>query len=335
MQLRRAPRLFVQAARLTPSTLSPVAMTRLHALTVWQQTGNWRLAAQVFGLSRATLFRWRRRYVATDLSRLESRSRRPHRLRHSMIPAGVVRRIHALRQQYPRWGREKLRILLRREGIRLAAKTIDRVLARLRATRLLVEPPRLAISAHRRRPARAYAIRKPRDYRATAPGDLVQVDTLDLRPLPGVILKQFTARDVISRWDVIETYRRATSHTATQFLATLQRRMPVPIRAIQVDGGSEFAAAFEQACQQQGIRLFVLPPRSPKLNGAVERANRTHTEEFYESYTGELDLPTLRIAQRQWEQTYNYIRPHQALAYLTPAEFLTQYHILRPPSQML
>jgi len=49
-----------------------------------------------------------------------------------------------------------------------------------------------------------------------------------------------------------------------------------------VDGGSEFAADFEQACQQCGLRLFVLPPRSPKLNGAVERAQRTHTEEFYQ-----------------------------------------------------
>ncbi len=59
--------------------------------------------------------------------------------------------------------------------------------------------------------------------------------------------------------------------------------MPFKIKAIQVDGGSEFMAQFEEACQQRRIRLFVLPPRSPKLNGSVERAQRTHTEEFYES----------------------------------------------------
>jgi putative transposase len=139
----------------------------------------------------------------------------------------------------------------------------------------------------------------------------------------GVVLKQVPAREAISRWNVIETYRRATSVTAMQFLVPLQCRMPVPIRAIQVDGGSEVTASFEQACQQQGIRLVVLPPRSPKLNGAVERANRTHTEEFYESYTGKLDLPMLRAAQR---------RPHQALGYLTPAEFLKHHATQRPPS---
>jgi len=48
--------------------------------------------------------------------------------------------------------------------------------------------------------------------------------------------------------------------------------------------GSECMAEFEQLCQQKGIHLFVLPPHSPKLNGQVERAHRTHTEEFYQVY---------------------------------------------------
>lgn len=117
---------------------------------------------------------------------------------------------------------------------------------------------------------------------AKKPGDIVEVDTLDGRPLPGVILKHFTARDVISRWDVLEAHSRATSNTASGFIDVLLKRMPFPTRAIQVDGGSEFQDAFERECQKKGIKLFVLPPRTPKLNGHVERAQRTHTEEFYE-----------------------------------------------------
>ena len=65
-------------------------------------------------------------------------------------------------------------------------------------------------------------MRKPRDYQARAPGDIVQVDTLDLRPLPGVILKHFTARDVVSRWDALSVHTRATATMATQFLHTLK-----------------------------------------------------------------------------------------------------------------
>ena len=157
------------------------------------------------------------------------------------------------------------------------------------------------------------------------PGDLVQVDTLDVRPLPGVVLKHFTARDVVSRWDVVEAHSRATATTAAGFLNALLARMPFPIKAIQVDGGSEFQAAFEEACQQRGIRLFVLPPRSPKLNGCVERAQRTHTEEFYELYDGDLALVPLNRALRAWENVYNTVRPHQALGYRTPAQAVQQW----------
>ena len=51
-----------------------------------------------------------------------------------------------------------------------------------------------------------------------SPGDLVQLDTLDIRPLPGAVLKQFTARDVICRWDVLDIYRQATSVNAAHLL---------------------------------------------------------------------------------------------------------------------
>ena len=82
-------------------------------------------------------------------------------------------------------------------------------------------------------------------------------------------------------------------------------------------------ADFETACQRDRVRLFVLPPRSPKLNGCVERANRTHTEEFWECYDGDLDLLAVQAALRNWEHVYNTFRPHQALGYLTPLQFLT------------
>jgi putative transposase len=69
--------------------------------------------------------------------------------------------------------------------------------------------------------------------------------------------------------------------------------------------------------------LFVLPPRSPKLNGAVEPANRTHTEEFYQVTAGSLEMKKLNRELRQWENFYNNtVRPHQALGYLTPQQFL-------------
>jgi len=56
------------------------------------------------------------------------------------------------------------------------------------------------------------------------------------------------------------------------------QKVPFKIKSIQVDGGSEFMAEFEDACQELNIPLIVLPPASPKYNGGVERANRTFRE---------------------------------------------------------
>lgn len=156
------------------------------------------------------------------------------------------------------------------------------------------------------------------------PGDIVQVDTMDIRPLPGVIIKHFSARDIISRWDVVGVSSHATASSAARFITSIIDRMPFKVKAIQVDGGAEFQSVFEDACQSLGIRLFVLPPRSPKLNGYVERANRTHAEEFYEVTKADFNIHSLNPALRDWEQIYNTVRPHQALKYLTPNQFLLE-----------
>jgi len=125
---------------------------------------------------------------------------------------------------------------------------------------VLREPVRNHVSAHRRGLKRPYGIRKPKGYQIKEPGDLVEIDTLDIRPLPGVVLKHFTAHDVISKWDVMNVHRQATATTAAHFLDVLQERMPFLVRAIQVDGGSEFEALFEEECQKRSIKLFILPP---------------------------------------------------------------------------
>ena len=167
-------------------------------------------------------------------------------------------------------------------------------------------------------------MRKPREYLAKEPGDIVEMDTLDVRPLPGLMVKHFTARDTVSRWDVIQASSQATAASATRFVNAVVARMLFPVRAIQIDGGSEFQSVFEEECRRLDIRLFVLPARSPKLNGHVERAHRTHThtEEFYEVTDTDFDIQSLNQALLKWEKVYNTIRPHQSLNYLTPQKFL-------------
>jgi transposase InsO family protein len=311
-----------QLAR-TGKELSREARTRLAWMDFYRRSSNVAHTCRHFGISRQTFYRWQRRYDPQNLATLEERSHRPHRRRQVTWSAALAERVLALRLRYPRWGKDKLAVLLRQQKLTVSTSMVGRILAQLKRQGRLIEAPRSGVPGSRRAlRSRPYAIRKPKQYAVSRPGDLVQVDTLDVRPLPGVVFKQFTARDVVSRWDVIQAHTRATAFTATQFLDTLLHRMPFPIRALQVDGGSEFAAEFEAACQQRGLRLFVLPPRSPKLNGAVERANRTHTEEFYQVTLCSLEMKKLNRELRQWEKIYNTVRPHQSLGYLTPQQFL-------------
>ena len=305
--------------------ISRLAKARLKWMDHYQAHGNAALICRYFGISRQTFYRWKGRYNPRDLTSLEERSHKPKRLRRPTWSRELALAVLHLREQYPRWGKDKLAVLLRERGWEVSTSMVGRILTHLKLRGVLKEPLLPRISTRKRRWPRHYAVRKPKGYEVKRPGDLVQVDTLDIRPLPGMVLKHFTARDVVSRWDVVEAHTRATATTAAGFLERLLERMPFPIKAIQVDGGSEFQAAFEEACRERGIRLFVLPPRSPKLNGCVERAQRTHTEEFYQVNDFSLEVASLNQELRAWERTYNTIRPHQALNYLTPQQFVTRW----------
>ena len=286
---------------------------------------NARLTCRHFGISPETFYRWKRRYDPHHLESLEDRSHRPKHVRQPTASTELVAQVLQLREQYPRWGKDKLAVLLRRQGCHVSTSMVGRILRRLKGRGALREPIGNHVSAHRRGRQRPYGIRKPKDYKIANPGDLVQLDTLDIRPLPGVTLKHFTARDMLSRWDTLGIYGRATAYTAREFLDSMQQRMPFTIKAIQVDGGSEFESAFEEECHQRNILLFILPPRSPKLNGCVERAHRTHIEEFYEVTDSDFDLPDIREKLLDWERICDTVRPNQAIKYLTPLEFVNQW----------
>ncbi len=306
--------------------LSKDARLRLQWMDYYQGHGlNVSLTCRHFGISRQSFYRWKRRYNPGDLKSLEGHSHRPRKLRQPTWSHELAMAVLHLREQHPRWGKDKLAPLLREKGWEVSTSMVGRILRRLKARGTLLEPPRSGVRVRRHARPRPYAVRKPKGYEVKAPGDLVQVDTLDVRPVEGGVLKHFTARDVVSRWDVLEAHSRATAATAVRFLDSVLKRMPFPVRAIQVDGGSEFQAVFEQECQMRGIKLFVLPPRSPKLNGCVERAQRTHTEEFYEVTNFSTQIAPLNQELLAWEKVYNTVRPHQALGYLTPFRFLDQW----------
>lgn len=148
------------------------------------------------------------------------------------------------------------------------------------------------------------------------------MDTTPIGVRPGLRRVHFSARDMVSRKDVLAARGKGSSKTAESVLREDFQRFGFAVWAIQIDGGSEFRGEFEAAPQALEIALFELPPRSPKLNGHVERAHRTHQEEFYDLHEIPDSLAEHNALLQEWERIYNDVRPHKALGYLTPNEYL-------------
>jgi putative transposase len=273
-------------------------------------------AARAVGVPRSTLYRWQAQPVP--------RSRRPHRVRANGWSRELRAEVERLRCDFPFWGKDKLGPILRKAGFAAANATVGRILKSLVERGLVMPVPQLIRKAGRKSApkARPHAIRKPKDVTFERPGDVIQIDTLTLNLAPGRTVKHFDAYDVYAKWTVAKPYAQATAANAADFLKKVTAEMPWPIKAIQIDGGSEFMAEFETACRDNNIPLYVLPPRSPKLNGAVERCNGAWRYEFYAT----VDLPNHidKIAEHvdAFQHLYNHHRPHGALDGLTPNEYL-------------
>jgi transposase InsO family protein len=286
-------------------------------------------AARAVGVARATLYRW--------LERAEPRSRRPRRVRTRNWTPALVEAVEHLRGDNPMWGKRKLAVLLRREGLAVSISTVGRIIAHLVARGAIVAVPILRRRPGQRRwrrPGHRHAKRLPKGLKPDKPGALVQIDTLFVNVRPDRAIKHFTAYDPVAKWTVGSVATRTTAQCARALLDKLIAEAPFKIEGIQVDGGSEFRADFEMACQQKGLTLFVLPPKRPQLNGAVERAQASWRYEFYACH----DLPS-RIEKLQplvdaFAHRFNHYRPHDALDGQTPAEYLKISSTATPQSHI-
>ncbi len=124
--------------------------------------------------------------------------------------------------------------------------------------------------------------------KARQAGDMIQIDHMGVSRGGGA-LKEFRAVCPIGKQLVARVHSRATAHNARRFLQAVLEDLPYPPRSIQVDGGSEFRAGFEDACQALNLPLAVLPPKCPQLNGVVERANDSARTEFWSLHQGRND----------------------------------------------
>ena len=273
-------------------------------------------ALEQLGIGRRTLYRWRRALAAGGQCALAPKSTRPRRVRRRAYGPGEVKAVMDMRRRHPFMGKARIHALLARKGLRLGVSTVGRIIERALAG--AIRPASFCegrAKPKRRRDFAKWARRWKYGAKARVPGELVQIDHMTYAR-DGRTLKEFRAVCPVSKFMIARVCPRATAGNAERFLADLLEAAPFPIRSIQVDGGGEFMAGFEDACQSMGIPLHVLPPRRPQWNGCVERANRSARIEFWNRYGGPLTVAAVAKALAGYEFFYNYahpMRPGQSL----------------------
>jgi len=291
-----------------------------HRLAVLQHadevTGNVAMTCRYYGITRQTFYEWKRRFDELGDKGLEPRSSRP-KVSPNATHVDVVGKILYLRQHY-HFGPGKISMYLKRyHDVSVSASGIWRILKRLELNRLPASQRYKRLDKRWQR------------YEKQLPGHQVQIDVKFIEPLRGAPRKkhyQFTAIDDCTRLRVLRIYPALNQKTAIQFVDYVLERLPFQVQVIQTDNGGEFGSSFHYHVLDKGIGHKYIKPRTPRLNGKVERSHRIDAEEFYRLLDGELidDAQVFNNKLQEWEDYYNYHRPHGGLGGQTPYERLRQ-----------
>lgn len=283
---------------------------KLAALEYAKAWGNVSRACRTFSVSRAAFYRWKKIYDAEGSDGL--RRRKPIAKDHpKRIPEATIEKVLELRKTYHLGPQRIVWYLERYHGINISFSSVYRILVRNEVNQLPNKASRREL--HTRR------------YAKQVPGHHIQMDVkfLNLITPQGSRIRryQYTAIDDATRIRALKIYRRHTQENAIRFMDYVIQKFPFRIHTVRTDRGHEWQAKFHWHVEDQGIIHAYIRPRSPQLNGKVERSHRTDKEEFYQllTYRDDVDLNSKLAA---WEEFYNLNRPHNAHQGQTPYEAL-------------
>jgi transposase InsO family protein len=291
-----------------------------HRLAVLQHaeevTGNVAMTCRYYGISRQLFYIWKRRFEEEGEQGLVPRSRRP-KVSPRATHVDVVGKIIYLRKNY-HFGPMKISMYLKRyHDVSISHSGVWRILKRLDMSRLPSSQRYKRLDKRWQR------------YEKQLPGHQVQIDVKFIEPIKGAQAKkyyQFTAIDDCTRLRVLRIYPRLNQKTAIQFADYVLEKLPFVVQVIQTDNGSEFGSSFHYHVLDKGVGHKYIKPRTPRLNGKVERSHRIDAEEFYRLLDGAVidDAKVFNDKLQEWEDYYNYHRPHGGLDGQTPYERLRQ-----------
>ena len=225
----------------------------------------------------------------------------------------LAMRIRDLAHARPRFGYQRITVLLRREGWWVNRKRVRR-LYRLQGLQLRMRVRRRKHMCLHRGPA-PMATRTHERWSM----DFVHDALFDGRPF-----RVLTVVDQYSRQSpVLEPAFAHSGRSVAEALERVVARLGVPT-SITVDHGTEFTSkALEDWAWRRGVKLDFIRPGKPTENGHIESFNGRLRDECL-NVNEFATLDDAREKLEAWRDDYNCHRPHSSLRNLTPHEFAHQ-----------
>lgn len=298
---------------------SDAAAFRLHVLDLYYHHG-WRAAVAAFKIGKSTLYDWKKAYEQAQkkTAALIPVSTRPLTRRAMQTDYRIVAFIEAMRHEHGSVSKYKLKVFLdeycKTLGVTtISATTIGKIIKRKR----FFFQPKKRISRKRQ----LFIKRLKQAPKEKLPG-YIEMDSLILNVL-GKRWCFMTAIDVVTKTALAHTVPSLASIHARELLIAYWKLYPV--RVMQTDNGSEFLGAFHDYLGEHSVSHQFIYPHSPRINGVVERFNRTIQEEFM-NRSDEIFYDPTRFKEKLQKYLiwYNTKRPHLSLKLKTPIEYLKQ-----------
>ena len=312
---------------------------RLEAINHFNQYGL-KSTQSAFKVSRASIYRWKRKLIQSEgqLKSLVAVSTKPKRTRTMKTDCRIIAFLREQRQTHYRLGKSKLKVLLDEYCLGLGIDSVSESTIGKIIKRHNLFFQRVGRSYHNPNSgwAKAKVKRKPRvrySPKASTFG-YVEIDTI-VKFYLNTKVYVYNAVDIKLRWQFSLAFRSASSQNTVKFFKLLSLVYPIKsgIKTIQTDNGAEYLGHFDQHLRKKKIKHLFIYPRCPRINGHVERANRTLQEEFIDQ---NLDLAVTDLTEFNGKLIdyliwYNQTRPHWSLNNISPLNYLLK---TMPESQM-
>jgi len=321
--------------------LSFEAKKRLSWLYVlyYEKGGNVTHAANKLGLSREWLSMLKNKFEkeGRDPRKIEPKSKAPHTTKNrKRIPKSVEDKIIEIRDTSKNiWGKEKISAHLNNEyKIKVNSNTVNKYLHKHK--RISPKISLKNIKAWKAKKVRdkmevelRVKYRPPKVIKDYAPGALVEKDMKYVpkyrQEAPGKagenFFNQHTEICSFTRIRSLELELDGCALGSTSAHNKSIEKFPFKVACENTDNGSENNGSFREKLQEDDVFHFYSNIGTPTDNPRVERSHLTDELEFYQRGGLKRSFEEQKKALAEWEHFYNFIRPHQALGYLTPIQF--------------